>query len=324
MSRTAIFLLTLTSWVLRIAAFPPAIFATVLLQQWIHSHDSFGTDRLEVLQMAQRDHMNWITNSNASAITVLFFITGFVVFVGIPGSLGFVLVFFSRKLDQKAYDIRALALYKDIVADHCKTFSVYLRPFYVTDRLFESRSETPLTSLSALLKDPYYRLEIQLKKAMRSIGPVVGLGKPGEALGIGRILVNEEDWRAAATKLIDRATYVICIPSSRAGTLWEPDYILEHNFLRKTIFIMPSIPPRKTSRNESDLAGDWAKLAVETGKRGIPIPEYENKNILFCVKSKTSIEKRYFQLSSYRSIRKNIKALLAGSITEEARVGDGG
>ena len=139
---------------------------------------------------------------------------------------------------------------------------------------------------------------------MRGMSPVVGLGRPGEALGVGRILTNEKDWRAAATSLIDRAVYIFCIPSGRAGTLWEIDHILEHHLLARTVFIMPPLP------GDIGLEDDWANLIVEMKKRGLTFPKYKNNGMLFYITSATSVATRPFQLASPGSIRRGVKELV--------------
>jgi hypothetical protein len=293
---------------LQLAAVPPAIFAAAMCGQLFHETPLSTAD---VFLIAQQRGVTWITLSNARLISIAVVIGTIVIFIIIPGLLGIVLIFFARKLGQKAYDIKALALYKEINEGQRKTFSVFLRPFYVTNRLSEEGIVYPPITPWAFLTDPNYHLETQFVKAMRWISPIIGLGRPGEAFGVGRILVSEEDWRGVAAKLIDLAAYIICIPSSRTGTLWELDYIAERGLLYKTIFVMPPLPPKGLfSRKRFELSDDWDKLVIEAKKRGIPFPEYENRAVLFCVRSTSSIEKMEFKLNSFRSIRKSVKALI--------------
>jgi hypothetical protein len=166
------------------------------------------------------------------------------------------------------------------------------------------------------LKNPNSWLEVELVKAMRGTSPVIGLGRPGEALGVGRILTNEQDWRVAVTGLIDCATYIFCIPSGHPGTLWEIDHIVEHSLLAKTIFIMPPLP--QTTRpwhrkKEFGLEEDWANLIVEMKKRGLSFPKYEKEGMLFSIKSANSVDTQTFELNSPRSIRMGVEALVTAS-----------
>ncbi|MER8777013.1 hypothetical protein [Mesorhizobium sp. M0977] len=180
----------------------------------------------------------------------------------------------------------------------------------MTDELFEAGAQAAVISPSAYLKDPNYRFEMQLVKAMRWSGPVIGLGHPGEALGIGRILTNEDDWKSAAAKLAEMATYIICIPSSRPGTLWEIDYLLHGGFIRKTTFVMPATPPQGLFRRKPfALKDDWARLVIEARNRGVFFPDYQNENLLFCLGPEHSLRTEKFNLTSYRSLRNGIRRL---------------
>jgi hypothetical protein len=236
-----------------------------------------------------------------------------VIFVGISGGAAAGLMFLSRKLGQRIYDMEAATLFKEIVEGQRKIFSVFLRPFYVTNKLFESRFVTggPDTMLpTTYLKNPNSWLEVELVKAMRGTSPVIGLGRPGEALGVGRILTNEQDWRVAVTGLIDCATYIFCIPSGHPGTLWEIDHIVEHSLLAKTIFIMPPLPQTRRKKEKFGLEEDWANLIVEMKKRGLTFPKYEKEGMLFSIKSANSVDTQTFELNSPRSIRMGVEALV--------------
>jgi hypothetical protein len=245
----------------------------------------------------------------------------FVIFAVIPGGIAAGLMFLSRKLGQRIYDMEAATLFKEIVEGQRKIFSVFLRPFYVTNKLLEfSRSfyEDDLENPIKFLKSPTSSLEVGIVKAMRWTSPVVGLGRPGEALGVGRILTNEEDWRAAVTGLIDCAEYIFCIPSGHPGTLWEIDHIVEHSFLTKTVFIMPPLPQtfgawppwRKKKVGVVGLEEDWANLIVEMKKRGLSFPKYDEEGMLFSIKSANSVDTQTFKLASPRSIRRGVEALV--------------
>ena len=141
---------------------------------------------------------------------------------------------------------------------------------------------------------------MKLVKAMRWIAPVIALGRPGEAIGVGRILANEESWRAAITSLIDRATIVFCIPSAHEGTRWEIAHIIERFHLHKTIFVMP--PKSVFFGRANELEDDWAKLAKEMREQGYLFPLYQAAGLLFVIDaSNKSITRQPFQ-SQIRSL----------------------
>ena len=187
-----------------------------------------------------------------------------VIFVGITGGTAAGLMFLSRKLGQRIYDMEAATLFKEIVEGQREIFSVFLRPFYVTNKLLEiSLRNFEISWPTTYLKSPNSWLEIELVKAMRGTSPVIGLGRPGEALGVGRILTDEQNWRVTVTELIDCATYIFCIPSGHPGTLWEIDHLVEHSLLAKTVFIMPPLPqtmvgpPWRRKKEKVGLEEDW-------------------------------------------------------------------
>ena len=197
-----------------------------------------------------------------------------VVFVAIPGTISIFLVFLSGKLGQRAYDADAINLFRHIDEGSTRTFFVYLRPFYVTNKLVEAGFFDPFSPLS-ILKDTDFYLESQLVKAMKQLGPIVGLGRPGESLGVGRILTTEYEWKQNVAKLLVTAKIIFCIPSTREGTLWEVSYVIENRYLSKTIFVMPPTPTKGVSdRKKFELADDWSNICTIMNTRSFLFPTY--------------------------------------------------
>ena len=60
-----------------------------------------------------------------------------VVFVGITGGTAAGLMFLSRKLGQRIYNMEAATLFKEIVEGQREIFSVFLQPFYVTKQIVQ-------------------------------------------------------------------------------------------------------------------------------------------------------------------------------------------
>jgi hypothetical protein len=125
-----------------------------------------------------------------------------------------------------------------------------------------------------------HKLEDNLVEAFSSTLPVVALGKPGETFGVGRILVDENSWRKAASDLMQRASLLICQPSSRPGSHWEMNEIMLNHYFSKTVFIMPPTPAFQTWK---ELKEDWDLLKQQVGSKGITIPEYKTDGLLFSV-----------------------------------------
>jgi uncharacterized protein (DUF486 family) len=96
----------------------------------------------DIVVLGQQIGATWVTLDNAYLLKLLAAVLFFVIVVTL-GLLAYGLVFLAKKLGQKVYDIKALALYNEIIEGRRKVFSVFLRPFYVTNRLFESGVSYP-------------------------------------------------------------------------------------------------------------------------------------------------------------------------------------
>jgi hypothetical protein len=55
--------------------------------------------------------------------------------------------------------------------------------------------------------------------------PLVALGKPGEAIGAGRIFTDDATWQADIATLMRRAKGILIVPSDRDGTcFFQPNF----------------------------------------------------------------------------------------------------
>jgi hypothetical protein len=218
----------------------------------------------------------------------------------------------SEKVGQKSYDIKSRSLYNEVIAGIHEVFFVFLRPFYTTNKIVVNDD---LGILSQFKLRNYtggntFRLEIQLVKAFQSIGPVVGLGRPGEAVGVGRILTTEEGWKAAASKLIEQALCVICVPSSKSGTLWELEQIFERGFEGKTVFVMPPFPHPLRNEPLFHIEQDWDELVIKMKKFDVNFPNYRSEGALFYINSDNAPVFQDLNLHSPQLIRNAIQELL--------------
>jgi hypothetical protein len=136
-----------------------------------------------------------------------------------------------RDLANKTDDVRAPVL--------------YLRSFHV-DKSLARRPFGILRVVSVCTE------EEQLVKALREIGPVVAIGKPGERLprlGAQRIYVEHADWQEQIRSWFARAALVVIqVPSEPTkGVTWEIDQSLSVVALDHLVFLV--------SRNAKSL--DW-------------------------------------------------------------------
>lgn len=190
------------------------------------------------------------------------------------------------KRDKRAATIMdACATNKGNIAD----FSVYLRSFEITGRMpFEGSMMGPMDARAE--HDKAMDFETSLAAAVEKDVPLVALGKPGEQLGAGRILSDEEHWKTKLETLVKAATLIFVIPSVRPGTLWEIDWIIENRALRKTLWIQP--PMRggwmdgllglgRTGGVDWKLA--WEPIAAKLLERGISAPAYQKNGAIFTI-----------------------------------------
>jgi hypothetical protein len=207
---------------------------------------------------------------------------------------------------QMRRDKAAIALFNAVMSGDQQKFAVFLRPFYTTDKIYTNQMAlVPQQSGGTIIMVPQvvgqHKLEDTLVEAFRSTLPLVALGKPGETFGVGRILVDEDSWQKAASDLMQRASLLICLPSSRPGSNWEMNQIMLNHYFSKTVFIMPPNPP-SSFRTWKDLKEDWDLLKQQVGIKGITIPEYKTDGILFSIDTTGQCITERFSLNSMQKL----------------------
>lgn len=180
---------------------------------------------------------------------------------------------------QAANDRTAQQLMIDLRADPAAPvaeFYLYLRAFETTGRL-----HVPLYLRLRKFSLGLYRLETgdlesYVSNAVGRAAPMVAMGRPGEAVGAGRIAAQDADWEADIAVLMKRATGILLIPSHRPGTLWEMDRLKAEGILDKVIFVMP---PR--ARGQLDTEERWEAARKIMADHGLDAPAYEDRGLLF-------------------------------------------
>jgi hypothetical protein len=84
--------------------------------------------------------------------------------------------------------------------------------------------------------------EEQLAKAMDDIGPMLAIGKPGEALpelGARRIYVSDAEWQTRVRELMSRARLVVLRAGETAGFWWEVERVAREIAPEKILFLLP-------------------------------------------------------------------------------------
>jgi hypothetical protein len=195
-------------------------------------------------------------------IDLLLFLAGFIVIVAV--------IFMSKqstKLRQERRDAYALLVFNAARVGDVPKYAVFLRPFYLTGRI-----EVEESSAIDESQKWTYEFESTIAEGLAQLMPIVALGRPGEAIGAGRILADESTWRTAAAKLMLRASLIICIPSAHPGTAWELEQIVQSGYLAKTVFFMPLVVKSFSALQEQ--RNDWNLVAEHMRRHGISVPNY--------------------------------------------------
>lgn len=186
--------------------------------------------------------------------------------------------YLSRKFYQKRIDSFAMRVVDDVMAEREQRYFLYLRPFITTGNLETAMNNldiSPQGIILGLLGRDSTNFEYRLRRALKTFAPIVGLGMPGEAVGVARVKSTEESWKKVISKLLENAAIVFCVPGVNAGTIWEIKKILESEILtNKTVFIIPPIDARDTK----EVWDDVQKILGESKVFLPPWPSEEDWN----------------------------------------------
>jgi hypothetical protein len=75
-----------------------------------------------------------------------------------------------------------------------------------------------------------------------ALGPVIAIGRPGERLpmfGACREYCYDNDWQDRVSELLQQCARIVMILGVTEGLAWEISQINKHNYLHKTLFVMP-------------------------------------------------------------------------------------
>jgi hypothetical protein len=203
-----------------------------------------------------------------------------VVLVGlIPFMIGHMALYWHRISVQKDRDINAEIILEGITAgDIIPSFSLYLRPFSVTNECWVKTKHKGELIYRAPDEEKISDIELQVSEALDSIAPIIGLGVRGE-IGVGRIESNEKSWKSNITVLATNASMILLLPFTSEGVKWEIDLLLSNTLLNKTIFLMPPdsryIDPKR----------EWEKATELYSNFGLKLPVYNSDGVLFMLNS---------------------------------------
>jgi hypothetical protein len=218
---------------------------------------------------------------------------------------------------QHARDLRAASIFAAVAegAPPPRPYTLYLRPFASTDRFAEEVLSAAGASLAAgqgLLYAGAARVELeaQLEQATRPLGELVALGQPLEHIGAGRVLVDEDKWQDAVQALTRFAELIVILPSSRPGTLWEIERLLDGNLIPRTVLIDA---PNSQQRAKDGFAQnrEWAQVREAFAARGYEMPEDSPAGVLlYFGTEKTPQVRARLDIDAEHNIRRFFKRVL--------------
>jgi hypothetical protein len=170
-------------------------------------------------------------------------------------------------------------------------FVLYLRPFAIERRLL---GYLPLVGgLPYIWTIPLARylfgLEAYLNHAIEPAGfLLIAIGEMDETVGIAKLKPTDAEWRDLFVDLGRRASAIVVVPFTSAGSVWELDWIVE-NALAKTVLVLPPVnqdPFIGVVRNH-DLPRQWLALRTRWAER-LKLPAYPVQGLLLTFRAERS------------------------------------
>lgn len=180
-----------------------------------------------------------------------------------------------------------------------RPFILYLRPFFSTGRL----GAIPFDSVLSAPID----LETRLADAVAPWGPLITLGKPGEAKGSGRKQVADEEWMNIVELACDAADSIFLIPAFQGGIMWEVELLVRKKLLDRVVFILPP--------TAEPFGMEWWKqtsAAMRSAGLSVPARPAANRGALFVLESggKIAASLRFHRASGIGSLRRHLRRLI--------------
>jgi hypothetical protein len=186
----------------------------------------------------------------------------FGIFLGLAAA---VLYGVADRSEQQEKDTDAYERVQEVLDGKDSFYYLYLRPFSITNKLKLTRHHARPVQ-DNLKPEPVRTLEAVVERALRARGiPLLALGRPGEAIGAGRVKTTDEDWQRIFETLAKAATGFIVVPSLTSGTWWEIDWLVHHKLIHKTVFICPE---NLTQEETKLFADEYRKLGLRFPENG--------------------------------------------------------
>jgi hypothetical protein len=94
------------------------------------------------------------------------------------------------------------------------------------------------------------RLELAVTSGLKTLGPVIAIGEPGEAVpdvGAARGYLAGDKWQDAVTSWMKNARMIVMLASATRGVRWELKRIVDHKHVLKLVILFPPLELFKTA-----------------------------------------------------------------------------
>lgn len=138
----------------------------------------------------------------------------------------FVLVRVRNRFIRQAWQSVARTAEHELMRSNCRRPILYLRSFRLDERIGRP---TWLGFLFGFY--PLANAEQRLTKALRRVGPVLAIGRPGERLpplGAARFYVSDELWQKKVAHVAEESQYVVLATGSTEGLKWEVSHLISN------------------------------------------------------------------------------------------------
>jgi hypothetical protein len=214
--------------------------------------------------------------------------------------IGSVVLSFHDSSTQNFRDERAYDIYKTLSQDGnaliIPKYFLYIRPFSTTGELSTQNSDRVKMGGAEFMlprgyQKPSFDIEERLANSLSGEATLVGLGKPGEALGAGRLPTEDSEWKKIVSAFMEHANHIFVVPGDQAGTMWEISRIVEFGYLSKTSFIFP--PKSENIGGKFNWKSHFNNISDVFAENGLSIPELNENGVIF----EYSLERRIRKLS---------------------------
>jgi hypothetical protein len=164
----------------------------------------------------------------------------------------------------------------DVLAKDKRPPILLLRSFDDDHVEVSSRDKSSRELMWFLGQKPAATFEVVLERLLKTAGPVIAIGRPGESLpplGAARLWVSNDEWQARVMELLGKCQRVVMIMGEiegRPGLTWEFQRLLECGSPEKVVFVVPPV-------SEEVAAERWERYrALSLGK----LPPYQGREVV--------------------------------------------